>query len=88
MKFCKPLAELYQIMNTTCSEIDVPLSVRTWYLLDQVQNITASIHCEIPTDQPIYWRHLKSRQLGYSHSHNEKIFESVDHFKHESELRN
>lgn len=85
MKFCEPLESLYYRFNETCEEKDFSLSVRTAFLLDKVKNITATLHCPIPPEQRFYWKHLKNRQLGYSDSENDKLFESVDHFKHESE---
>lgn len=82
MKFCEKLDDIYgHLKECVDDNITISLTVRTLYLLDQIQNYTATIHCKIPQNTPIYWRQLQNLEHGLER--NENYTEIIEYFKHQ-----
>jgi hypothetical protein len=78
MKFCSKLIDLEEKLPK-CEDGQEAIKVKTLYVIDQVKNVSASLHCICNFDDPVYWAY-KSR-TGKIVLEDEKLFEVVDNFQ-------
>lgn len=78
MKFCTPIEELRNDLGV-CEDDDTALKISSFYHIDQVKNVSASLLCSCEQNGPIYWKYL-SRE-GKIVEKDEKLFEIIDSFQ-------
>jgi hypothetical protein len=78
MKFCSPIAQL-QSQLEPCEDEDIAITVKTFFHIDQVKNVSANILCSCERDVPTYWKYHS--RAGRNVVEDEKLFEVVDNFQ-------
>lgn len=78
MKFCSPLSELESKLEM-CNENEVAIQLKKIYLIDQVQNMSASLLCNCNHDGPNYWKYHS--RVGQFVASDEKLFEVLDNYQ-------